>query len=101
MSTECALKGYRWSKYCDNSTWCSPGTIICDYCGISVCCSHYTKFISDIGKQRYTSCDRCVAEDKSIMIGDQVIAPRNHMTRVQIRHCITIYNTIFTKAARK
>ena len=85
MSTECMLKEYKSSKYSYNSTRCSPGTIICDYCGINICWMHYTEFISDIGKQRYTSCDRCVAEDKSIMIGNQVIASRNHMTRAQIR----------------
>ena len=100
MSTECMLKEYKSSKY-SNADYCLHDIKICDYCGISICWMHYTEFIGTREKKLYVSCDRCVADAKSIMVGDQVISPCDYMARVQIQRCIAIYNTIFTKAARK
>tara|TARA_R110002051_G_scaffold212230_1_gene277427 strand:+ start:226 stop:528 length:303 start_codon:yes stop_codon:yes gene_type:complete len=100
MSDQCALKGYTWSKN-GNCKWCVPNIKICDCCGIVVCWTHYTTFNSKIGKRLYTSCDRCIAENNTILVDDQVISPRDYLTRTQIQRCVMIYNASFTKAARK
>ena len=99
MGDQCALKGYTWSKH-GNCRWCVPSIRICDCCGIGVCDMHCATFNSKSSGRLY-SCDRCIAENNTIIVNSQVISPRDYLKPSQIRCCITIYNAFFTKAARK